>query len=283
MIAIDLNRLGADYDFSLMPELFSPQIRIHVRNFGRFVRLADGIADSPLLTQDQKLERLETLEAALLGGADATWSDEARATSEAIRTSVENTGVTREHARHVIQAFRRDVAGTRIKTWSDLMVYCQFAAAPIGRYMLDLRGENMAVCGPPTDALCAALRILKRLRDCKDPTAQYKRLCIPEQFMRDAFITTLHLQAPSAKGQTRAVIDRMLDGVDGLLTQAAPLPRLIESRGLSLHTAIVLCRARKLAIRFRHQDPLNERVELTNWQRHSCKWLCVIKRRLGLR
>jgi phytoene/squalene synthetase len=283
LIAIDLNKLGADYDFSLMPELFPPQFREHVRNFGRFVRLADGIADSPILTQEQKLERLEALEAALLGGANASWSDEARATSEAIRESVEETGITREHARHVIQAFQRDVSGTRIKTWSDLIVYCQFAAAPIGRYMLDLLGENMAVCGPPTDALCTALRILKRLRDCKDPTAQYKRLCIPEQFMRDASITTLHLQAPSAKGQTRAVIDRMLDGVEGLLTQAEPLPRLIMSRGLSLHTAIVLCRARKLAIRFRRQDPLNERVELSNWQRRTCKWQCVIKSRFGWR
>lgn len=277
MIVISSSRLGRDADFSLMPELFSPGIRAEVQRFGRFVRLADGIADDIALTQDQKTERLLALEKMLGGGPDADWSDEARRVSRDMRESLENSKRTAEHALHVTQAFRRDVSGVRIQTWNDLLVYCSFAAAPIGRYMLDLTGEDPAVCGRSTDALCAALRILKRLRDCKEPSVQYKRLCIPEQFMRDAFITTLHLQAPSAKGQTRAVIDRVLDGVDHLLVEAAPLPGLIKSRGLSLHTAIVLCRARTLAEHFRERDPLNERVELSGWERRRCKWLCKLR------
>lgn len=277
MIVISSSRLDRDADFSLMPELFPSGIRSPVETFGRFVRLADGIADDITLTKDQKMERLRALETMLCGGPDADWSDEARRISREMRESLNDSKLKAEHALHVTQAFRRDVAGVRIQTWNDLLVYCGFSAAPIGRAMLDLTDEDLAVCGRPTDALCAALRILKRLRDCKEPSVQYRRLCIPEQFMRDAFITTLHLQAPSAKGQTRAVIDRVLDGVDRLLVEAAPLPRLIRSRGLSLHTAIVLCRARKLAEHFRERDPLNERVELSGWERRKCKWLCKLK------
>lgn len=277
MIAINSARQGRDADFSLMSELFPARVQSNMQTFGRFVRLADGIADDVTLTRDAKMARLKALESMLSGGPMADWSQEAWDVSREMRKSFQDSRRSTEHALHVIQAFRRDVSGERIQTWNDLLVYCNFAAAPIGRYMLDLMGEDHAVCGQSTDALCAALRILKRLRDCKQPSVQYKRLCIPENFMWDAAITTLHLQAPSAKGQTRAVIDRVLDGVDHLLIEAAPLPRLIKSRGLSVHTAIVLCRAKKLAARFRTQDPLNERVELSGWERRKCKWLGKLK------
>jgi len=266
-----------DADFSLMPDMFPARLRPSVRAFGHLVRVADEITDNPLLSREEKASRLEAMEAVLDGGDGGELPEEARNVSVAARESLRETGVSPTHAHHILQAFRRDVTGGRIQSWNDLLVYCQFAAAPIGRYLLELVGEDASVCGPSADALCAALRILKRLRDCKHPSSIYSRLCIPEQFMRDAFITTYHLEAPSAKGQTRAVIDRVLDGVDRLLREAEPLPRLIKSRALATHTAIVLCRARKLARRFREQDPFNERVGLSRRERLSCKWLSILK------
>jgi farnesyl-diphosphate farnesyltransferase len=268
---------GGDADFSLVPDMFPARLRPSVRAFGHLVRVADEITDNPLLTREEKASQLEAMEAVLDGGDGGKLPEDARNVSVTVRESLRETGVSPTHAHHILQAFRRDVTGGRIQTWNDLLVYCQFAAAPIGRYLLELFGEDVSVCGPSADALCAALRILKRLRDCKHPSSIYSRLCIPEQFMRDAFITTFHLEAPSAKGQTRAVIDRVLDGVDRLLREAAPLPRVIKSNALGTHTAIVLCRARKLAKRFREQDPFAERVGLSHGERLSCKWLSILK------
>jgi phytoene/squalene synthetase len=270
-------RPGSDPDFSLMPELFPSSIRPHVRAFGRFVRLADGITDSALLSRQEKLARLMALERCLAGSTEAIWSAEARVVIEALRASLRQSGISPEHARHVLQAFRRDAQGRTCRTWREILIYCQFAAAPIGRHMLQLMGEDLAECGRPADALCAALRILRQLRDCSDPTIHYNRLCIPRQFLDDAMITPDHLRAPAAKGQTRAVLDRVLDGVEQLLVEAAPLPRLIRHRGLMMHTAIVLCRARKLATRFRHRDPLQERVGLAAWQRTLCRWVGTLR------
>jgi phytoene/squalene synthetase len=264
-----------------MPELFPPALQPHVRSFGRFVRFADSITDNAFLSLREKRARLIALEGALDGSVEALWSAEAGAVAASLRASLGQTGISPEHARHVLQAFQRDADGYVSATWPDLLVYCQFAAAPIGRYMLELSGEDVSSCGRPADALCAALRILKQLRDAEDPTVRFNRLCIPRQFLDDAWITPAHLRAPSAKGQTRAVLDRVLDGVDQLLVQAAPLPSLIQSRGLAMHTAIVLCRARKLAARFRRLDPLRERVGLTSWQRTLCRWygtLCGLVR-----
>lgn len=270
-------RPGPDPDFSLMPGLFPTEVQSQVRDFGRFVRLADGITDSVFLSQREKQARLSALERALNGADEELWSAEASAILASLRASLIQSGISREHARHVLQAFQRDAQGHFSATWPDLLTYCQFAAAPIGRYMLELSGEDLAVCRRPADALCAALRILKQLRDTEDPTVRYNRLCIPMQFLADASITPAHLRAPTAKGQTRAVLDRVLDGVEQLLVHAAPLPRLVRHRGLAVHTAIVLCRARKLARRFRRLDPLRERVGLTRWQRTLCRWLGTLR------
>lgn len=270
-------RVGADPDFSLMPELFPAALRPHLRFFGRFIRLADSIADDVFLTTTEKMARLDALDRALRGEAAPQWSVEARAVAEDLRLSLQQTGLPAELPQGVIQAFRGDAAGRVSQTWADLMLYCQSAAAPVGRYMLQLVGEDLDRSGPACDALCTALRILKQLRDCKDPAVQYNRLGIPQVFLDDAMITAAHLRAPIAKGQTRAVIDRVLDGVDRLLDEAAPLPALIRNRGFATHAAIVQCRARKLVRQFRKRDPMRERVGLTAWQRVLCRWLAGLR------
>ncbi len=270
-------RVGADPDFSLMPNLFPGAVRPHLRAFGRFVRLADAIADDTFLMTAEKVTRLTALELALQGTASPQWSVEAHAIADELRASLQRTGLPVDYLQDILQAYRGDATGQVSQTWAELMHYCRLAAAPIGRYMLQLAGEDLGQCGAASDALCAALRILKQLRDCKDPAVHYNRLGIPRAYLDDAMITAAHLRAPAAKGQTRAVIDRVLDGIDRLLEQASPLPALIRDDGLATHAAIVLCRARKLAHKFRKRDPLRERVGLTPWQRILCRWLAKLR------
>jgi hydroxysqualene synthase len=274
---IDSTGVEIDADFSAMPDLFPQRVRPHVLAFTGFVRLADHIVDSAWLTLEDKIARLNILEAALDDETVVGWSESASRVIENIRYSLRETRVSSSHARRIVEAFREDVMGERKHTWADLMAYCQKAAAPIGRYLLELMDEDQSKCGKPSDDLCAALRILRRLRDCRAMVDQFNRLCIPEQFMNDALVSIDHLKAPSAKGQTRAVIDRVLDGVDRLLVNAEPLPDLIRQPGLRMHTAIVLCRAKKLAARFREEDPLQGRVTLTRWQRFTCRWSVLIR------
>ncbi len=269
---IELLQRGADADFSLTPGLYSASLRPHVLAFAAFVRLADEIAGTPWLGRPEKIARLEILEAALDRRAEADWSDQARGVSRAMGDSIAATGVGATHARRILQAGKEDVLGLFRATWADLLDYCALAAAPVGRHLLDLHSEDAAACAPAADALCAAVRILKRLRTCHDPTVPLNRLCIPEQFLEDAKISAFHLRAPSAKGQTRAVLDRVLDGVDRLLDAAEPLPNLLRSTALRGEARIALCRARPLAERMRTQDLLERRVELTRWERLRCKW-----------
>ncbi len=277
----DAARSGGDVDFSLMPTLFEERYRAHVKVLGQFLRLADGLVDSAHLSRAEKQARLEVLDASLDGRICAVWSERAARITRAFHASLVETGVSPAHMRKIIAALRGDAAGVTHRTWDDLMRYCDAAAAPIGRHMIELFGEDEEACGAASDAGCAALHVLKQLRDCRDQRLAFNRLCIPVQFMDDAMVSLEHLRAPSAKGQTRAVIDRVLDGVDVLLARAAPLPAILRNRGLRLHTTIVLCRCHKLRRRFHETDPLQQRVQLDGFERAACVWRARLDAMLG--
>lgn len=290
-MANELIRPG-DRDFCLMPRVLPPRVRADVQALGRFVRLVEAIADNPMLTRGERLRRLDGLDGLLFADipspASATITREDRAVMAALRESLVRCQVSPQYARRILQSVRQiaepadsdDPAGRPTNaTWDDVMACCYGVAAPVGRHLLALHGENIEECGPPSDALCMAMWILKALRDCEDPITRTARLCIPDTYLRDASISPRHLRAPSAKGQTRAVIDRVLDGVDALLADAEVLPHLICGRRLRAYISIVLCRAGKLAARFRQHDPLREKVGLSRWQRWSCTWINIF---LGL-
>src|SRR3954454_10429733 len=73
--------------------LIRRDLRVHVHAFYRFARNADDIADSPVLSADEKIRRLDRMAAILdgdPGGAPGTDSPAA----SAMRASLAGTGVT---------------------------------------------------------------------------------------------------------------------------------------------------------------------------------------------
>src|SRR5262249_34992717 len=142
--------------------LIRRDLRAHVHAFYRFARNADDIADSPILAASDKLRRLDRM-AAVLDGAPG---DDAPVAT-AMRASLAETGGTAQHCHAVLHAFRQDAVKLRYRDWDDLMEYCRYSAAPVGRQLLDLHGESRDTW-PASDALCSALQVLNHLQDCAD-------------------------------------------------------------------------------------------------------------------
>jgi hypothetical protein len=132
--------------------------------------------------------------------------------------------------------------------------------------------------GRALDALATAIWLLRQLRAI-DPAGTPPPLCIPSRFFADAMITPEHLRLASARGQIRAVLDRVIDGVDHLLIEAAPLPGHLPTAGLARHAVLLLCRSRALAARLRRQDPLAQPVHLAAWQRGRCSLASLVAHR----
>jgi squalene synthase HpnC len=239
-----------DENFPVGSVLIRRDLRAHVHAFYAFARNADDIADSAVLSADEKIARLDAMEDVLLGRCDSGSPSAMR-----LRISLAETGVTARHSLDLLIAFRRDATKLRYADWGELYDYCRYSAMPVGRHVLDLHGEDRATY-VPSDALCASLQVLNHLQDCTKDLAALDRCYLPG-------VSVEELRAAAASQALRSVFDHLLDNVDVLNRAAADLPRLTRSRRLRLETAVIVGLARRLAKRLRRGDPVARRVRLT--------------------
>ncbi|WP_210528752.1 squalene/phytoene synthase family protein [Rubellimicrobium arenae] len=234
--------------------LIRRNLRGTVHAFYRFARAADDIADSPDLTTRDKLRRLDAFERGLDGHPDGAREGQALAALGRPEPA--------RHARQLLAAFRRDAMGQDCATWDDLLAYCADSADPVGRFLLDLHGEDRAVW-QLSDRLCTALQVLNHLQDLKADHQGLGRHYLPLDWMADAGATLDDLQAPAITPALRRAVDRALDRCDALLDGAAGLPEALASTRLAGETATILWLARQLAARLRRDDPIAGRVALS--------------------
>jgi len=245
-----------DENFPVGSLLIRADLRAHVHAFYAFARNADDIADSPLLSPEEKLARLDVMEAVLLGKAKEGSPSAAR-----LSQSLAETGVSPRHACELLQAFRQDATKLRYASWDELYDYCRFSAMPVGRHVLDLHGERPDTY-PPSDALCTALQILNHLQDCAQDLARLDRCYLPQDLLSAYGASVDDLKGTCATEGLRAVFDALLDHVDSLNAQAVFLPKTTRSLRLRLETAVIVELSQHLAQRLRSEDPLARRVKL---------------------
>ena len=231
-------------------------LRPHVHAFYRFARNADDIADNPALAPAVKLRRLDRM-AAVLDGAPG---DDTPAAA-AMRVSLLATGVTAQHCHDVLHAFRQDAEKRRYRDWAELMDYCRYSAAPVGRQLLDLHGET-GTAWPPSDALCAALQVLNHLQDCVADYRRLDRVYLPLADLAAAGIGVEALADGTASPALRQVLDILLDRTAALVAAARGLPPVVAATGLRCECAVIVELAARLVGRLRRGDPLAGRVGL---------------------
>jgi squalene synthase HpnC len=250
---------AGDENFPVGSLLIARKHRPHVAAFYAFARAIDDIADNPDLAPDEKIARLDRMDKALLGED----GDPALATAQRCRESLEACGITVQHCHDLVTAFKGDATKLRYADWDDLIKgYCRYSASPVGRYLLDLHGEDKAGY-VNSDALCDALQVLNHLQDCQDDYRTLDRVYLPGDWMTDAGARIEDLDGTAASPGLRKVFDQCLDGVDGLLQTARALPGRLRSRRLAMESAAIVRIAEDLAAALRRRDPIAERVELS--------------------
>ena len=233
--------------------IVKPQHRAPILAFYRFVRAADDVADHATAPPDEKLRLLEIMRASLVGE-----SDENRE-GVALRTILAERGLSEQHALDLLEAFRRDCTKTRYDDWADLMDYCRYSAAPVGRYVLDLHGEDRRTW-PANDALCAALQVINHLQDCAKDYRDIDRVYIPADALAAAGIGVEALAEPSASPALRGVIRGLAARTEGLLGTSAPFARIIDDTRLAIEVAVIQRLAESLTRMLKVRDPLSEKV-----------------------
>ncbi|NNE40419.1 MAG: squalene synthase HpnC [Marinicaulis sp.] len=241
--------------------LLPKRLRPHVAKFYRYARAIDDVADDPNLSPEEKVVKLHAFRAVLEGekgfGSDY---DSARA----LRLSLAETGVTTRHGADLVAAFVQDANKNRYQTWGELLGYCELSANPVGRYLLDLHGEDEAGYRY-SDALCTALQIINHLQDCRDDYLLLNRVYIIGDWMAEEGAKVSDVSLRVLNPAMRRVTMRMLDGCEDLMAEAKQLPSALKSKHLAMESAVIIRLAIRLIKLLRNGDPLAERIDLTKF------------------
>jgi squalene synthase HpnC len=242
-------------NFPVASLLITPRHRKTVLAFYRFARAADDIADHSSLSDAAKFSGLDALEQSLLGVSDVAPA------ALSLRRALADCSLSPRHAQDLLKAFRLDVTKRRYENFDELIEYCTYSAMPVGRFVLDVHGEDQGIW-PASDALCTALQVINHLQDCGKDYRMLDRVYIPSDMMARHGAKFEDLSAARASAPLRRCIKDVVERTRGLLEQAAPFASLIRNVRLGLEVSVIHRLACSLTKMLAHRDPLRERVHL---------------------
>jgi squalene synthase HpnC len=254
-IATPSGKHAGNENFPVGSALIRADLRPHVHAFYRFARMGDDIADNPALAPQDKVRRLDLMQAVLL---DPEREEIAEAAS--LRRSLAATHVTPRHACELLDAFRMDATKQRYADWGELMHYCRHSASPVGRQLLDLHGEDKAGW-VYSDALCNALQVINHLQDCGVDYLEMDRVYVPLDHLSVCGADVGQLTGKVSSPGLRKTLNRLLDETDALMADARRLPSSLKDFRLRAESATIVRLADRMIGELRRRDPLAERVK----------------------
>ncbi len=255
------HKSGKSHDnenFPVASILLRAEHRPVILAFYDFARAADDIADDPELNPQDKVARLDRMEAGLVGED----SSADNVTAVALRTTLKARGLTSRHAQDLLVAFRTDATKLRYADWNDLMSYCAYSAAPVGRFVLDVHGEPPSTWAA-SDAICSALQIINHLQDCADDYRKLDRVYLPLDALAANGVGANSLSAPKASEGLRQCIVEVAGKTQSLLREGASLAGNLKDRRLRLEIAVIQALAERFLERLLVMDPVSERTKLS--------------------
>ena len=242
-----------DENFPVASFLIAPRNRPPVMAFYNFVRAADDVADNAVAPADEKLRLLEQMRQSLVGENNTVLE------GVALRTILAERGLAPTHALDLLEAFRRDCTKLRYRDWADLIDYCRYSAMPVGRFVLDVHGEDKSLW-PTNDALCAGLQVINHLQDCAKDYRDLNRIYIPEPLLAEAGVGVDALGQDRANPALAGVISGLARKNAELLEVSRPFAAGIRDGRLALEVDLIQTLADDLNTMLINRDPLSQSV-----------------------
>ena len=246
-----------DENFPVASWLVRPDARAPIMAYYRFARASDDIADHETASREEKLHLLAEMRAGL-GGKGAP-------EAMALARVAKERGLDLAHAHHLLDAFVQDCTVDRYADWAGLIGYCRLSAMPVGRFVLDVHGEDRAVW-PMSDALCAALQIINHLQDCGKDYRAIGRVYIPADLLDAAGVPVSALGEARASDGLLQVIHTLAAQTQGLLRQSAGFAVAIRDARLAAEVALIQYLAEDLTKLLLTRDPLSQKMHHGKWR-----------------
>ena len=248
-----------DENFPVASWIIHRRHRALILAFYNFVRTADDIADHATLDASEKLRYLDLLEAELVGQGDT------QPEAVKLRQALAERGMPPRHALDVLIAFRMDVTKLRYENWDEVIHYCRYSAMPVGRFMLDVHGEDTSTWAA-SDALCAGLQINNHLQDCGKDFRELNRVYLPRDALAASGASVEQLGLASSPPAMLACLQALAVRNEALLDEGKSLSAEIRDVRLGVDVAVIQAYAERIVRLLKVRDPLRERVHLNKFE-----------------
>ncbi len=158
-----LNFTKSHYENFPVISFFVPrELRKHAAIVYKFARQADDIADEGNISDEERLEQLESYELALSDSLNRKYRDNFWA---ALHNTITTKKLSVENFFNLLKAFKQDVIKKRYEDFEDVLAYCSNSANPVGRIILELYNINDEETILYSDSICTALQLTNFYQD----------------------------------------------------------------------------------------------------------------------
>ena len=192
-------QMGAE-NFPVALRVLPGDVRSRLAAVYAFARFVDDVGDRAPVRADERLALLDVVEQDVLALPEGT----ARLAPVAGLRPVMGA-VPVQPFLDLIEANRIDQRVTSYETFADLLGYCRFSAAPVGRIVLHLADAATPENVDDSDAVCAALQVLEHCQDVGEDAAA-GRVYLPASELRAAGVAADELRGSSTGSALRAVV-----------------------------------------------------------------------------
>jgi len=155
--------LGHYENFPVGSVLFPKKSRKYIYAIYAFARTADDIADSDILSSEEKLLKLDVMEKNLDNiGKGGNPDDEI---FTALKDTVESVKIPVQEFKNLLTAFKQDSVKQKYDNFEELIRYSAYSANPIGRLVLYVSGINDEKLFQMSDFVCTALQLANFWQD----------------------------------------------------------------------------------------------------------------------
>lgn len=242
--------------------MFNRNIRKIVSDYYRFARYADDIADNPHLKPQNKVDKLYELEEIFTG--QKSYKGQKLKFVQTLKDEFAKHNLSADLATDLLIAFRKDSLGFDYQTWGQLVDYCKYSAAPVGKFMLAVHQENPSTYLPAT-SLCVALQIVNHVQDLKYDVSLLKRLYLPAEIMKKYHLRTEDLVQDKSSISVQKAVNHIMEKTLGLVKEGSILPELIKSLSLRIEVCIILSLTNIMIKKILKGDILAREIKLSGF------------------
>ena len=243
---------------SLFPTAFRTlpaELADSYRILGDYAGALRAVADHPALDPSHKEARLKAVARAIEGADDFEAGDTAARAALNLRHLLESRDLDIQDPWQMLQAAGQDIRKTAYPDWSDLLSWCRFWAAPMGRMAFSLAGGSDHGLAR-AESFAIAIELLYLIEQAPTQHRWLGRVYLPSRWFKEAECAASELAGGSSTDGLNRVFARTIGEARKLLSVSAGLHRHLPTRRLRVAMATAQGEAGAWARSLARADPL---------------------------